>query len=73
MTTGLSRIAEKAKADRKVRFTSLAHLLTPELSGRPGRAPRRTPSLAPHRSGHAEFLHPALRVMDSLHVGGAGA
>ena len=31
MTTGLSRIAEKAKADRKVRFTSLAHLLTPEF------------------------------------------
>jgi len=31
MTTGLSRIAEKAKADRKVRFTSLAHLLTPKF------------------------------------------
>jgi RNA-directed DNA polymerase len=31
MTTGLSRIAAKAKADRKTRFTSLAHLLTPEF------------------------------------------
>lgn len=31
MTTGLSRIAEKAKADPKARFTSLAHLLTPEF------------------------------------------
>jgi len=31
MTTGLTRIAEKAKADRKARFTSLAHLLTPEF------------------------------------------
>src|SRR5262245_10896343 len=31
MTTGLSRIAEKAKSDRKARFTSLAHLLTPEF------------------------------------------
>ena len=31
MTTGLSRIAEKARSDRKVRFTSLAHLLTPEF------------------------------------------
>lgn len=31
MITGLSRIAEKAKADPKARFTSLAHLLTPEF------------------------------------------
>jgi hypothetical protein len=31
MTTNLVRIAEKAKADRKLRFTSLAHLLTPEF------------------------------------------
>jgi RNA-directed DNA polymerase len=31
MTTGLTRIAEKAKTDRKLRFTSLAHLLTPEF------------------------------------------
>lgn len=31
MTTGLSRIIEKAKSDRKLRFTSLAHLLTPEF------------------------------------------
>jgi group II intron reverse transcriptase/maturase len=29
MSTQLDRIAAKAKADRKVRFTSLAHLLTP--------------------------------------------
>jgi retron-type reverse transcriptase len=29
MFTPLDRIAAKAKADRKVRFTSLAHLLTP--------------------------------------------
>jgi group II intron reverse transcriptase/maturase len=29
MSTELDRIATKAKADRKVRFTSLAHLLTP--------------------------------------------
>jgi len=31
MTTKLTRIAEKARADRKLRFTSLAHLLTPEF------------------------------------------
>ena len=31
MTTGLTRVAEKAKTDRKLRFTSLAHLLTPQL------------------------------------------
>ena len=31
MTTKLARIGEKAKADRKLRFTSLAHLLTPEF------------------------------------------
>ncbi len=31
MTTKLARIADKAKADRKLRFTSLAHLLTPEF------------------------------------------
>jgi len=31
MTTKLSRIADKAKAERKLRFTSLAHLLTPEF------------------------------------------
>jgi group II intron reverse transcriptase/maturase len=31
MTTKLARIAEKAKADRKLRFTSLSHLLTPEF------------------------------------------
>ena len=31
MSTKLARIAEKAKADRKLRFTSLAHLLTPEF------------------------------------------
>jgi len=31
MHTKLARIAEKAKADRKLRFTSLAHLLTPEF------------------------------------------
>lgn len=31
MTTGLSRIAAKAKADREIRFTSLAHLLTVEF------------------------------------------
>ena len=29
MNTKLARIAEKAKTDRKLRFTSLAHLLTP--------------------------------------------
>jgi retron-type reverse transcriptase len=31
MTTKLARIADKAKAERKLRFTSLAHLLTPEF------------------------------------------
>ena len=31
MNTKLDRIAEKAKTDRKCRFTSLAHLLTPEF------------------------------------------
>jgi RNA-directed DNA polymerase len=31
MSTQLDRIAAKAKADRKVRFTSLAHLLTPAI------------------------------------------
>ena len=29
MSTRLGQIAKKAKLDRKVRFTSLAHLLTP--------------------------------------------
>src|ERR1700724_1613046 len=31
MSTQLSQIAKKAKLDRTVRFTSLAHLLTPEF------------------------------------------
>jgi retron-type reverse transcriptase len=31
MSTQLSQIALKAKFDRKARFTSLAHLLTPEF------------------------------------------
>lgn len=31
MSTKLGRIAEKARTDRKLRFTSLAHLLTPEF------------------------------------------
>lgn len=31
MSTKLARIAKKAKLDQKVRFTSLAHLLTPEF------------------------------------------
>ena len=31
MSTQLSQITKKAKLDRKVRFTSLAHLLTPEF------------------------------------------
>lgn len=31
MSTQLAQIAKKAKLDRKVRFTSLAHLLTPEF------------------------------------------
>lgn len=31
MTTGLERIAAKAREDRKLKFTSLAHHLTPEL------------------------------------------
>ena len=31
MTTQLTRVAEKAKADRKLRFTSLAHWLTPQF------------------------------------------
>jgi len=31
MSTQLSQITCKAKFDRKVRFTSLAHLLTPEF------------------------------------------
>ena len=31
MSTQLDRIAAKAKADRKVRFTSLAHVLTPDF------------------------------------------
>jgi RNA-directed DNA polymerase len=31
MTTQLTRVAEKAKTDRKLRFTSLAHLLTPQF------------------------------------------
>jgi retron-type reverse transcriptase len=31
MTTGLERIAAKAREDRKLKFTSLAHHVTPEL------------------------------------------
>ena len=31
MSTQLDQIAKKAKSDPKVRFTSLAHLLTPEF------------------------------------------
>jgi len=31
VTTGLAGIATKAKADPKCRFTSLAHMLTPEF------------------------------------------
>ena len=31
MSTQLVQIAKKAQLDRKVRFTSLAHLLTPEF------------------------------------------
>jgi retron-type reverse transcriptase len=31
MTTKLDRIAAKAKSDKKLRFTSLAHLLTPDF------------------------------------------
>lgn len=31
MSTQLAQIAKKARSDRKVRFTSLAHLLTPEF------------------------------------------
>ena len=31
MSTQLSQIARKAKYDQKVRFTSLAHVLTPEF------------------------------------------
>ena len=31
MSTQLSQITKKAKLDRKVRFTSVAHLLTPEF------------------------------------------
>jgi RNA-directed DNA polymerase len=31
MTTGLVKVAEKAKEEIKLRFTSLAHLLTPEF------------------------------------------
>ena len=31
MSTQLGQIAKRAKLDRKVRFTSLAHLLTPEF------------------------------------------
>ena len=31
MTTGLVKVAEKAKKETKLRFTSLAHLLTPEF------------------------------------------
>ena len=31
MTTNLTRVAEKAAADHKLRLTSLAHLLTPEF------------------------------------------
>ena len=31
MSTQLDQIATKARSDRKVRFTSLAHLLTPEF------------------------------------------
>src|ERR1700757_1164086 len=31
MSTQLSQIAKRAKLDRKARFTSLAHLLTPEV------------------------------------------
>ena len=31
VSTQLAQIAKKAKLDRKVRFTSLAHLLTPEF------------------------------------------
>ena len=33
MSTKLAQIAKRAKLDRKVRFTSLAHLLTPEFLG----------------------------------------
>jgi RNA-directed DNA polymerase len=31
MSTQLSQIAKRAKLDRKARFTSLAHLLTPKF------------------------------------------
>ena len=42
MSTQLSQIAKKAKLDRKARFTSLAHLLTPEfLKGTWGKMNRR--------------------------------
>ena len=36
MSTQLSQIAKKAKLDRKARFTSLAHLLTPEFLRKTG-------------------------------------
>jgi retron-type reverse transcriptase len=31
MSTQLAKIAEKARQDKKIRFTSLAHLITPEF------------------------------------------
>src|SRR5579863_1040790 len=37
VSTQLVQIAKKAELDRKVRFTSLAHLLTPEFSRRLGK------------------------------------
>jgi len=36
MSTQLDQIAKKAKSNPKLRFTSLAHLLTPSINGKKG-------------------------------------
>jgi hypothetical protein len=53
MSTQLSQIALKAKFDRKVRFTSLAHLLTPEFLKESGEVDGAKYLVMEYLAGHA--------------------
>jgi hypothetical protein len=55
MSTELSKIAEKAKTDSKLRFTSLTHLLTPEFVKETWKRSTRLISMTPRMdSGRGE-------------------
>lgn len=67
MSTELRRISELAKADRTLRFVSIAHLLTPGALDRAFRGLRRKASAGVDGLTYAEYEKDAEERIKALH------